>query len=118
MTLLELKEMAPTISWDRYFGAVLMKPIHDDELITVLAPSFIKDVEDFLKTVDKRVLANYMVWRAVFETYRLLSTTWMEKYQVFYAAASGQTSVESRDKYCIGLVRGLIELFITIFPIL
>ena len=81
MTLGQLAENYPSIAWKEWLTALFPSTIiiTENEPIVVPVPSYIAKLENLLATTPKRVVANYMFWGAVYETYyvrdKLVQTT-------------------------------------------
>ncbi|OQR66184.1 membrane metallo-endopeptidase 1-like [Tropilaelaps mercedesae] len=60
MAVSQLKKLAPTVKWNKFFNSLLVDHIGDDEIINVGMPNFVVRVANLLQTVNKRTLANYM----------------------------------------------------------
>lgn len=79
MTLKELETLAPAIPWEKILTNLLPSDskITNEERIMVTSPSMIKEMNDILKEMDsktgRRTLANYMLYRVVFNAANYLS---------------------------------------------
>ncbi|XP_033224475.1 neprilysin-2-like [Belonocnema kinseyi] len=68
--LKDLAKQYPSIPWKEYFNEylkIVSVVIDDDELIQVNQPQYFQKFEALIKDTPKRVLANYMLWRAIEE---------------------------------------------------
>ncbi|OQR66182.1 membrane metallo-endopeptidase 1-like, partial [Tropilaelaps mercedesae] len=101
MPLSGLKKLAPTIKWNEFFNSLLVDRIGDDEIINVGMPRFITEMANLLRTVNKRTLANYMIWRVVLQSYPMLSKTWRDKVNDFNYAVAGTTRENPRWEQCM-----------------
>ncbi|XP_043270684.1 neprilysin-2-like [Venturia canescens] len=74
MKLKKLTETYPSIPWREYFRRLLPASITvgDDEIINVSAPSYFTKLENLLGETDKRMLANYLMWRIITYSKRYL----------------------------------------------
>ncbi|XP_011304098.1 neprilysin-11-like isoform X2 [Fopius arisanus] len=70
MTIAELSESHPSIPWKRYFREMLPPsiPVEDNEIVIVMAPSYVKTLDILMNTTSKRVQANYLMWRTIEES--------------------------------------------------
>ena len=66
-TLGELEKSYRSIAWQEWFTALLPSTIilTENEPVIVVAPSYIPNLEKLIARTPKRVVANYMFWRAV-----------------------------------------------------
>ncbi|XP_064459407.1 neprilysin-2-like isoform X2 [Ornithodoros turicata] len=110
MPLYELKKLAPKINWDRYFAELLVDPVAQDEPINVVVPQFVRDFESLIERTDKRIVANYMVWRVVLQSYATLSKQWREKLQEFNNILTGKTRETARWEQCMGSLTGSLGM--------
>ncbi|XP_022689226.1 membrane metallo-endopeptidase-like 1 isoform X3 [Varroa jacobsoni] len=110
MPLSELKKFSPTINWDLYFNSLLVDHIDDDEMINVGVPNFIAQVAKLLQTVDKRTLANYMMWRVVLQSYATLGKAWRDQLHNFNSVLTGKTRENPRWEQCMTSLTGSLGL--------
>ncbi|XP_053209328.1 neprilysin-2-like [Panonychus citri] len=64
--LIELKRIGSNIDWPLIVRNMMIDNISDFEEVNVKVPRFLRSVDDLISKTDKRILANYMIWRAVF----------------------------------------------------
>ncbi|XP_035221572.1 neprilysin-2-like [Stegodyphus dumicola] len=114
-TVQELIEHSPQIDWLKYFNRLLSVEIDQNETLVVNAPQFVKKFADFINKTEKRVVANYMMWKVVQESFLLLSEDWRNLFQEFYAVIAGQTKKESRWEQCISSVKKDLELATNVY---
>ena len=77
MALKEVQKLYPNLPLLDYInGLMLNQPINitEDEMIIVADPKYVLQVRELLAKVPARVQANYMVWRIVQGSMRLLDT--------------------------------------------
>ncbi|KAI1295381.1 Neprilysin-11 [Halotydeus destructor] len=68
MTYKELKALEPNLPWDDLTEMQFEEKIKDTEEVMVYFPKFITGIHQLVNATDKRVLVNYLLWRAV-DTY-------------------------------------------------
>ena len=69
-TLGKLSKNYPSIAWKEWLTAIFPSTtvFTDNEPIILSEPSYITDLQNLIATTPKRVVANYMFWRAVYES--------------------------------------------------
>lgn len=71
MTVSELNEIYPFISWKEYLNEIL-KPskiqIDDNEVINIQNPSYLGNLSELLNKTRPRTQANFMLWRHVIDS--------------------------------------------------
>ncbi|XP_040072345.1 neprilysin-2-like [Ixodes scapularis] len=110
MPLNGVKKLAPQIDWDRYFNSLLVDKVTPDEPISVVVPEFVKQFESLILRTPARTVANYMVWRAVLQSYGMLGKPWRERLQEFIGVLTGQTREMARWEQCIGSLTGYLGM--------
>ncbi|KAM7312472.1 neprilysin-2-like [Ixodes scapularis] len=110
MPLNGLKKLAPQIDWNRYFNSLLVDKVTPDEPISVVVPEFVKQFESLILRTPARTIANYMVWRAVLQSYGMLGKPWRERLQEFIGVLTGQTREMARWEQCIGSLTGYLGM--------
>ncbi|KAF6197918.1 hypothetical protein GE061_007661 [Apolygus lucorum] len=102
MTIEEMQNKFPTIPWYEYFRQILPSKIEFTiaEPVVVGVPSFITALETLLQQTEKRVVANYMFWRAAASTVSYLPEAFRKKQLKYITAVTGSTEREARWKEC------------------
>ncbi|KAK8766348.1 hypothetical protein V5799_006876 [Amblyomma americanum] len=103
-TVEELQTRIPLINWTHYFNVVMPMEIPPSEEVVIFAPKYIKRMSEFLQTVPKRVVANYILWRFVSKLVGSLDKRFVDKQQEYYGAIYGTQSTPARWKSCTLLV--------------
>ncbi|XP_035226069.1 neprilysin-2-like [Stegodyphus dumicola] len=75
-TVEQLKQEVPKVMWIRYFSELLKVKITRDESLFIGDINYIKKLITLINQTDKRIVANYMIWRVVLESLPLLSNEW------------------------------------------
>ncbi|KAG8183510.1 hypothetical protein JTE90_003860 [Oedothorax gibbosus] len=101
-TVKKLAELVPTINWMKYFNELLEHPITENETVIVPVPDFIIRFADLILETDKRVVANYMMYRLTFQTLFVLSKEWRELVDEYSAVLSGKNQEKPRWELCVG----------------
>ncbi|XP_035223867.1 neprilysin-2-like [Stegodyphus dumicola] len=72
-TVKQLMDEVKEIDWIRYFNELLDDEIDENETLIIKDLGFIKKFASCISKVDKKVVANYMMWRVVYESLPFLS---------------------------------------------
>ncbi|KAK6639892.1 hypothetical protein RUM43_008167 [Polyplax serrata] len=112
MTISQMQNKFPSIPWLEYFNRLLPKhiQINSDEVVIVSVPTFIKQLEILLSRTPKRVLANYVIWRAVGASVSYLTEDLRSRQLKYSTALSGKETREARWKECIDIVSTGVSL--------
>ncbi|KAF0289689.1 Neprilysin-2 [Amphibalanus amphitrite] len=103
-TLDEMTRVAPGIPWLTYTNRQLQPAGHTvfgNESINVEYIDYFKNFNDLLESTPKRVLANYMLWRAVRSSVDNLNMAARDARLKFYAQLYGSTEHKPRWKECL-----------------
>ncbi|KAG7487325.1 hypothetical protein MATL_G00022030 [Megalops atlanticus] len=110
-SLSRLQKTVPEFDWLEFVKAVVdtslypeLKSISSSEQVIVRAPKYFKDLFKLLGRKDKRTVANYIVWRAVFSRIATLSRRFLYRYLDFTRVTTGATSLTPRWDKCVNYV--------------
>ncbi|XP_076365013.1 neprilysin-2-like isoform X2 [Tachypleus tridentatus] len=106
MNITQIYKLAPDVNWREFFNKLLVDPIPDSEPIIVNVPEFVTKFNNLITTTDKRVLANYMLWRVVLQSFAMLSKPWRDLVQDYNAVITGKTRESPRWEKCMGTLTG------------
>lgn len=112
MTIGELYQLAPQIDWLKFFNSLLLTNVTKSEPIIVVVPDYIRKVSDYFSKVDQRILANYMLWRIIFQSLPMLNRPWGEISQHYSSVITGKIQHAPRWEQCLGSVMGSLGLAI------
>ncbi|EFA04401.2 neprilysin-2 [Tribolium castaneum] len=102
VTIRELQRNFTTIPWlkliNNYLSPIMLT---SDTVVNVAVPTFLERLENFLPTVKKRVLANYMFTRLVVASTTHLPEEFRKKDLDFVRTVYGQKEATPRWKECI-----------------
>ncbi|KAG8183511.1 hypothetical protein JTE90_003861 [Oedothorax gibbosus] len=104
-TVKELTELAPQINWLKFFNGLLPRPISENQSIIVQTPDYIFQLDKLLPDTNKRVLANYMMWRVTFSIIDFLSKDWRDLEQAYTTAITGKPQESPRWAECLYTVK-------------
>ncbi|UYV81915.1 Nep2 [Cordylochernes scorpioides] len=106
LTLQQLSELAPQIDWVRYFTGLLVQPVAEDEAVIVNVPEFVKSFAHLITHTDKKLVANYMMWRLVGQSLSMLHKPWRDLAQQYSAVITGRLREEPRWEQCMASLTG------------
>lgn len=111
-TLKELQVLFSYVPWVEYINTILPKSVRVDEneIVIVYVPSYFQNLEVLLKSTPKRVLANYVMWRATSASISYLTEDVRKRQLDYSAILNGQTQRESRWKECIDIVSSSLSI--------
>ncbi|GFT19377.1 neprilysin-2 [Nephila pilipes] len=109
-TVGKLQELVPQINWMKYFNGLLSDPIFQNESLIVAVPDFVIRFADLMINTDKRVIANYMMWRAAGQTLSLLSKDWRALAQEYSTVITGKSQEEPRWEQCLSSLSGSLGI--------
>ncbi|XP_067006028.2 neprilysin-2 isoform X2 [Anabrus simplex] len=112
MTISEMEEKFKSVPWLEYFRNILPSNIEitPNEPVVVAVPNYITQLEELLAETPKRVLGNYVMWRATGASISYLNEELRARQLKFYTVLSGKTEREPRWKECIDIVAGGVSL--------
>ncbi|XP_033212277.1 neprilysin-2-like [Belonocnema kinseyi] len=99
----ELAEKYPSIPWKEYFNTLLKSfvAIGDDEIIIVNEPTFFEKFDQLIKTTPKRVLANFLFWKAAQNDLDYLTEEVRNRKKKFEAAFGNESKWVDRSQECL-----------------
>ncbi|XP_035210660.1 neprilysin-2-like [Stegodyphus dumicola] len=109
-TVKKLMEQVPQIDWLKYINGLMNDKIFENETLIVVNPNFITRFADLITKTNKRVVANYMMWRAVKESADELSSEWRTLIQEYSSVTSGNQQEEPRWKQCLQTFSGSLNI--------
>lgn len=101
MTIRELNSKFENIDWLRFFSGVLETPMDLNQTIVVLSLNYYGNLTHILKETETKILANYMIWRAIHPFLDGLDENFRAALQTFKEALTGQKEPLARWKECI-----------------
>ncbi|RWS25636.1 membrane metallo-endopeptidase-like 1 [Leptotrombidium deliense] len=110
MNISQIEKLAPNTKWSKYFNSLLNDPISSNDEIIVNVPTFIKKVDELIPRTDKRILANYMIWRVVLQSFATLGKQWRELAQEYNRVITGQDREEPRWEQCMASLTGSLGI--------
>ncbi|XP_022104228.1 membrane metallo-endopeptidase-like 1 [Acanthaster planci] len=99
-TTRRLQQEMPQIDWLRYFRLIHTDEFSPDEEIINAAHSYFQKTAAHINATSKRTMANFLMWRIVFEMVEYLDSELRNIRQQFMSATMGQKREQSRWKTC------------------
>lgn len=109
-TVKELQNMIPQIPWLKYFNGLLNHEIYENETLIVAVPGFLKDFANLITKTEKRVMANYMIWRVVAQSLSILSKEFRDIAQEYSSVITGKSQEEPRWEQCLSSLTGSLGI--------
>ncbi|CAL1279878.1 unnamed protein product [Larinioides sclopetarius] len=109
-TVQQLQELFPQINWLKFFNGLLNVPIFYNETLIIAVPDFVIRFADLIMNTDKRVIANYMMWRATWETFSFLSKEWRALDEEYDSVVNGNTQEVPRWETCLSSLTGSLGI--------
>ncbi|GFV42440.1 neprilysin-2 [Trichonephila clavipes] len=109
MTVNEIYTLAPGVNWEKYLNKILMDKIPRTEEVIVIVPDYVQSMEKLLVSTDKRVIANYLMWRVVGQAFPTLHRAWGEISQHYSSILTGKVRQEARWEHCLGTLSGSLS---------
>ncbi|XP_022344016.2 neprilysin-like [Crassostrea virginica] len=107
MTIKELHDKIPEFDWLGYLKLIFEKvdiDIPETEEIVVYAPEYLSNMVQLVKKADKRLLANYMIWRIMMNRVTNLPLKYRNVRTEYYKKIYGSDTERSRWRDCISYV--------------
>ncbi|KRT83251.1 Peptidase [Oryctes borbonicus] len=103
MTIKELQDTYSSIPWLRYINELLSPyaTVTEDEVVVVNSPKYLENVEKLIAVTDKRIQANYLLWRAVSFSISYLPDQLRTRQLQFNTVLTGETELLPRWKDCV-----------------
>uniref|UniRef100_A0A8C9TN93 Phosphate regulating endopeptidase homolog, X-linked n=1 Tax=Scleropages formosus TaxID=113540 RepID=A0A8C9TN93_SCLFO len=107
--------LSPQFNWLGFVKATIdtklypeLKSLSASEHVIVRAPQYFKELFKLLNSTEKRTVANYVVWRAVFSRISSLSRRFLYRYLDFSRVTTGTTSLTPRWDKCVNYVENTL----------
>ncbi|KAK4879936.1 hypothetical protein RN001_008082 [Aquatica leii] len=113
MSVEDLQRKFQSIPWLEYLNNVMDIPeikIKNSDIIIIAVPSYILELEKLLSQTPKRVLANYILWRAAASSVSYLTEELRNRQLQYSTILSGKTEREARWKECVDIAAGSMSI--------
>lgn len=100
ITVAKLQEQVAQINWTLYFSIAMPVEITPDEEVVVYAVPYLRSMSDLVEATRKRIVANYVLWRFVYNRVGNLDKRFLAKQQEYYSTLYGTQTISPRWKTC------------------
>lgn len=103
MSFRELQEKYPYLNWLEYARTLMPSnvTIDENEPIVVGLLEFFERLEGILQNMDKRTVANYLIWRSIFTVSKYLNKNMLELHLKFSETLDGKNKQNPQHIECI-----------------
>uniref|UniRef100_A0A0K0E662 Neprilysin n=1 Tax=Strongyloides stercoralis TaxID=6248 RepID=A0A0K0E662_STRER len=112
----DLPNLFDQVEWERYFSLIMPEEVQDfsknDTKIIVTEINYLKELSDFLKKSEKRIIVNYVMWRLAQVYTKVLDERFDDVKQELNKVMSGQETKPPRWKNCISTAMSYLPLAI------
>ncbi|TRY79276.1 hypothetical protein TCAL_06071 [Tigriopus californicus] len=106
VTLDTLQSKVPDFDFNSYLGALLPRELNGTEEVVVYAIPYFQKLTKLVKETEKRVIANYVLWRFIRHRVNNLDDRFQGLQQDFFRLLFGREETPPRWKYCVSYVNG------------
>ncbi|XP_046677781.1 neprilysin-2-like [Homalodisca vitripennis] len=102
ISLFELEEQFPLVNWSVLIPCSLEKyvVVSPEEVVDVVVPSYFQKLGPLVERVDKRVVANYIMWHVVYESLPFLPKRVSHIRRKLMVALTGAKRFRPRWEFC------------------
>jgi len=110
MTIREMSKMYPDYDWVDHINELLNsedEDLDENEIVNVAIPKFVKALAAHMPSVDKKVVANYMMWRFVKSMMSYADKEGLDIRQTYSKVITGKETIPPRWETCVKVTAGL-----------
>lgn len=105
LSIAELQEKYPYVQWLEYVNDLTFPYIlNENDLVCIENPTYLHAVENLLTKTPKRVIANYLIWRAIDASAKFLNKEIRDTRLLFTKACNGIKESRPDEERCIKLM--------------
>lgn len=104
LTLKNLIQLAPKFDWMKFFSSFIQVPINENEEIVTYSLEYLIHMTDIVEKADKRVVANYVIWRLVMLFASEMTGVYQKVRSDYYKTLLGITRDKPRWQKCVEYV--------------
>jgi predicted metalloendopeptidase len=113
-TIGELMKKYPFIDWLPYINSkVYGISFTEADRVIIQQPSYFDQLEDVLKLINKRTVANYIMWRELADYIPFLTSDLLDKAFEFIKSLTGRLSRQPRWSDCVRGVSGMLSVAVS-----
>ncbi|XP_053671017.1 neprilysin-4 [Anopheles nili] len=101
LILESLHDEIPEIDWTRYLAIVTERPVNASDFVVMFAMGYMRDLVELIGQTERRVVANYLLWRFVRHRINNLDDRFLGAKQRFSNALFGRERNPPRWKNCV-----------------
>lgn len=107
MTFLELKQQYGDIPWEKLMTSIFPEKVkfYDERRFNIDVPQYVEGLEKLIKNTPRKTIANYLLWRAVFQIRDFLPQKFLDRLLKFKHIYSGINQNPPRWKFCLNLIK-------------
>ncbi|KAJ8320335.1 hypothetical protein KUTeg_001922 [Tegillarca granosa] len=110
ITIRQLKNKVPEFDWMTYFSSFIPFPLDENEPIVTFALDYLEDMAKIIHNTDKRVIANYMVWRLVLNYIPEMTNIYLQVMSEYKRVMQGITKEKPRWQKCVENVNNIFGM--------
>ncbi|XP_058793418.1 neprilysin-2-like [Phymastichus coffea] len=103
-TIKELSEKYPVIPWLQLINEIFESSnitVNESEIVVLNDVRFIQKLEDLIAKTPKRILANHLIWQAVFDSIDYLPDNFLARKLEFSKVVKGVNKRKERSYLCV-----------------
>ncbi|KAL3861753.1 hypothetical protein ACJMK2_007776 [Sinanodonta woodiana] len=104
ITIKQLQTLVPMFDWLRYFRTFIPVPLDELEPVVVFAPEYLKDMIEVTRSTEKRVIANYILWRVIFDLVPQTTASFQQAQNEFEKVMQGILTEKPKWQKCVEYV--------------
>lgn len=114
MSFRELQEKYPYLNWLEYARTLMPSniTIDENEPVAVGLFDYFDRLEGILQNTDKRTVANYLIWRAIFTVSKYMNKNMLELNLKFSETLNGKNKPEPQHIECIAYTTNSLVIII------
>ncbi|RZB38693.1 Peptidase M13 N domain containing protein [Asbolus verrucosus] len=101
LTIDEVQTLCPNIQWLRLINDVTGNMMVGSDYIVFNILDYIKDLNHLILRTPKRIVADYLMWKIIEESWQFLSQPIREKFEKYNEEVFNQLPQLDRQKFCL-----------------
>lgn len=106
VSIRELQESYPYLNWLDYINALLPShlQVNESEILSNTEPKFFEQLGEILSSTSKRTMANYFLWRIIYEASGKMTKQLRQPKFQFFKTVYGLQAEPPRWKECVQFI--------------